>query len=220
MKRILTFIFIVTFICNLTSSQTSDESKSGPKLFYFGVGVNIGFFYPSDINNYLEDRYSDYILEFGTYGMFMYYTLNADGSFFFSRYTELKLELELSASPKLIMTDENETYFFNRITPALKFNFHIPAGNRVSIFFGPGINYSRLKFKGPEFTNTRTSLGGSGQAGVMVRFRKFAIQPGFTFNYIPGKGEEILSGNDFVTGSQTTMDYNYTGGQIGCTFYF
>lgn len=222
MKRILILIVVVLFTYNAVESQTSSggELKPGPKLFYFGVGVNVGFFYPSDINDYLEDRYTDYILEFGTYSMIMYYTLNVDGSFFFCRFTELKLELELAASPKMIMTDETDTYFLNRITPALKFNFHIPAGNKVSIYMGPGVNYSRLRFKGPEFDKTRTCLGFSGQAGVMVRFRKFAIQPGITFNYIPGKKEESSGGDDFVTTYQTGLDFSYTGGQIGCTFYF
>lgn len=182
--------------------------------------MNLGFFYPADINDWLEEEYKNYTLDFGTYGMITYFTLNLHGSFFFCRYTELKLELELASSPKFIMADETETYFFNRITPALKFNLHIPAGNKTSVYLGPGINYSRLKFKGPDFTKTRPSLGLSGQAGVMIRFRKFAIQPGITFNYIPGKKEESSGGNDFVSVNQTGLDFSYTGGQIGCAFYF
>ena len=222
MKQILFIFLIAIFTSNLAKSENTfnQESKPGPKLFYFGAGVNVGFFYPSDINDYLEDRYSNYVLEFGTYSMIMYYTFNIDGAFFFSRFTELKLELECSASPKFISADETDIYLFNRITPGLKFNFHIPAGTKMSVYLGPGVNYNRLKFKGPDFTKTRTCLGLSGQAGVMIRFRKFAIQPGFTFNYIPGKKEDSSDEPDYATTYQTGLDFSYTGGQIGCTFYF
>lgn len=222
MKQILFILLIAICTSSLTKSENTlnQESKPGPKFFYFGAGVNVGFFYPTDINDYLEDRYSNYILEFGMYGMIMYYTINIDGAFFFCRYTELKLELECSASPKFISADETDFYLFNRITPALKFNFHIPAGSRMSVYLGPGVNYNRLKFKGPDFTNTRTCIGLSGQAGVMVRFRKFAIQPGFTFNYIKAEGNAPNFFNGDTYAYPNTMDYSYTGGQIGCTFYF
>ena len=127
MKNIFLILLISLFTCGFAKSENllSQEAKPGPKLFYFGVGVNVGFFYPSDINDYLEDHYSDYLLEFGTYSMIMYYTFNIDGAFFFSRFTELKLELECATSPKFISAGETDIYLFNRITPALKFNLNL-----------------------------------------------------------------------------------------------
>jgi hypothetical protein len=223
MKRIIILLLFAFCISTFTESQTTDvnEAKPGPKFFYFGVGVNIGFFYPSDINDYLSDEYSNYILEFGTYDMIMYYTGTISGSFFFCRYTELKIELEGSISPKFISANETDIYLLNRITPGLKFNLHIPAGTKTSIYMGPGINYNRLKFKGPDFKHTRTCLGFGGQAGVMIRFRKFTIQPGFTFNYIKAEGNSPSFIPDVMwSGTPSTIDYSYTGGQIGCTFYF
>ncbi|MBN1599014.1 MAG: hypothetical protein JW894_12035 [Bacteroidales bacterium] len=230
MKRIFLLLLVTFLLYGLSSAQYSEptQSRFTSKLFYWGAGVNIGGFYPGEINDFLNDYYSYAEEILGSYDMMVYYTISGHGSFFFTKMTELKVELECSGSPKLISINSSTDYYsFNRISPALKFNLHIPTGGRLSVFFGPGASFNRLKFKGPDFKSTRWCPGFSFQVGVMLRFRKFAIEPGFTFNYInsnegdtdnpPSVGADEP---EFIEYYLETIEFNYTGGQIGCTFYF
>ncbi len=213
MKRAILLTLIITFF----SIQTYSQEEKKDKLFFFGAGVGFGFFNPEDINSIIEYNYGGASTEMGFYEMILYFVINAKGSFFFTKYTELQIELEGAFGPKIISdvnSNETDLYSFNRFTPALKFNFHIPAGDRLSIYFGPGVNWSTMKFKnvhGEDLKNN--AIGFSGQAGVMIRFRKWAIAPFLDVNFINGKDTE-------VNGSNTDLELNYTGVTIGNTFYF
>ncbi len=214
MKRTILLTLIITFL------SLQGHSQSEPKLFYFGAGIGFGFFNPADVNTIIENNYSGAQEEFGFYNIIMYYVLNAKGSFFFSKYTELQLEVEGAFAPKFISvanTGETDFYSFNRFTPALKFNLHIPAGKRLSVYFGPGINWSTLKFNNADGNDLKGNcLGFSGQAGVMLRFSKWAIEPFITVNFIKDKNEDLI-GMGYI---YTNPDLSYTGVQIGNTFFF
>jgi hypothetical protein len=215
MKRLLLSFLFVTFLCYAGYSQSEE------KLFYFGAGIGFGFYNPQDLNAVIKSNYGDnYMLESGTFDMLLYFVLNAKGSFFFSRYTELQVEIEGAIGPKVVSTENygnSDFYSFNRFTPALKFNFHIPAGKRLSVYLGPGINWSTMKFSNTEGADLKGScIGYSGQAGVMLKFSKWAIQPFVTVNVINDKNEDTGG----ITYTVSNPDLNYTGVQIGNTFFF
>jgi hypothetical protein len=211
MKRTI----FVAIIFALLSFQSYSQVETKP--FYFGMGIGFGFFNPEDINSIIEYNYGGASTEMGFYDMVFYLAINAKGSFFFTKYTELQVALEGAFGPKFIVdanSDETDFYSFNRFTPALKFNFHIPAGNRLSIYLGPGVNWSTMKFKNPHGEDLKNNtIGFSGQAGVMIRFSKWAIAPFLDVNFINGKDTE-------VNGINTGLELNYTGVTIGNTFYF
>jgi len=213
MKRTI----ILTLIIAAISIQS--YSQNDLKLFYFGAGVGFGFFSPGDVNELISDSYSNATEIFGSYDMYVYYVLNVKGSFFFSKYTELQLEAEWGFSPKLVsINSETDIWFYRRITPALKFNVHIPASDKLSIYFGPGINWNSLKLNTPEDTGLKSScIGFSAQAGVMIRFRKFAIAPFIIADFINTDDSETV-GDD--AGYTTDIGLNYTGVHLGNTFYF
>lgn len=216
MKRLLFFLSfsLLTFGVFASNPYPGTAENNGPKLFYFGPGLFIGGYYPSDVNDYLASYYTNATEIVGTTDMMMYFGLNVTGSIFFSKITELQVESEFAFSPKLVsLPGGGADYFtFRRITPALKFNIHIPLGRRVSYFIGIGGSYSFLSFKDPEETYKGQTPGASIQTGVMLRFGKIAIQPGLTFNFINGDvDEENRSGLEKL---------NYTGGHIGCKILF
>lgn len=213
MKRLLLITLIISFFSIQSYSQKSEDNK----LFFFGAGIGVGFFSPSDVNDMLAARYSSYQLEYGSFNMIMYFVLNAKGSFFFSRYTELQLEAEWAFSPKIVSAEGTDIYFYRRITPSLKFNFHIPTSDKFSIFFGPGISWNSLKFNTPDGTDLKgNTIGFSIQTGVMVRFRKWAIAPFITTNFINAKDADAVGDYE----GSTNINLNYTGVQIGNTFFF
>ena len=190
-------------------------SQSDIKPISFGIGGGIGFFYPQDINRYLNDNYSSYMLTSGVYDMFLYFVVNAKGSFFFTKNTELQLEAEWAFSPKFIAVDgEADTYFYHRLTPAVKFHIHFPLRDDYSVYFGPGINWNRMKLNTPNGSDYHGNcIGFSGQGGVMVRFEKSAMQPFVTVNIINSKNIE-----DGLTTS--ISNFSFTGVQIGNIYFF
>ena len=214
MKRVIFIALLISFFNIQSYSQQEKENK----LFFFGVGVGFGFFNPSDINEGINDYYSNTIQTFGTYDMYVYYVLNAKGSFFFSPYTELQVELEWGLSPKFVMIDdESDTWFLRRLSPALKFNVHIPTSNKVSIYFGPGVSWNSLKLNTPTDTDLKGNcIGFSGQAGVMIRFRKFAIEPFLVVNFVNAQDAEAVG--DYS--GTTDTDLSFTGVHLGNTFFF
>jgi hypothetical protein len=211
MKRAILLTLLITFFSIQNYSQQEN------KLFYFGAGIGFGFFNPEDINSIIEYNYGSASTEMGFYEMILYFVINAKGSFFFTKHTELQIGLEGAFGPKLITdanSSETDFYSFNRFTPSLKFNFHIPAGKKLSIYFGPGVNWSAMKFKNEHGEDLKNNtIGFSGQAGVMVRFSKWAIAPFLDVNFINAKDTE-------VNGVNTDLELNYTGVTIGNTFYF
>jgi hypothetical protein len=216
MKRLISLFVIVSFFTGVFAANPylGSEDNTGPKLFYFGPGLFIGGFYPSDINDYLANYYTNVAEVSGTTEMMLYFGFNVTGSFFFTKFTELQLESEFAFSPKLVSISGGSTdYFtFRRVTPNLKFNFHIPLGRKVSYFIGVGGSYSFLNFKDPEESYSGQTPGGSIQTGVFLRFGKIGIQPGLTFNFIDGKVDDN-KGYDLEK-------LNYTGVHIGCKVLF
>lgn len=211
MKRTIILTIIISFLSIRGYSQ--QETKS----FLFGAGVGFGFFYPTDINNMLYDRYGmgsgDDIVD-----MVIYFVLNVNGSYFLSKHSELQLDAEWAFSPKMIKTSSDiHSYFYQRFTPALKYNFHIPLGKKTSIYIGAGINWSFLKFNSESGNDMKGNcIGFSGQAGLMWKFSKWAIKPFITANFINANNTDAL-GEDPVP---EDFDLNFTGVQVGNIFYF
>jgi hypothetical protein len=200
------------------NNRLSENEKR--KIFYFGPGIGIGIFYPENINEYMTDYYSNMYQSFGTFDMVMYFSINATGSLFFTKFTELQIETEFAYSPKFfLINDESEYFSYQRLTPQVKFNFHIPFSRRFSYFIGAGSSYNFLKFESPEDEFTGNTTGFSAQTGVMFKFRKIAIQPGFTMNFIKADADKKATFNN--SGNISTLsELSYTGGHIGCKILF
>jgi outer membrane protein W len=216
MKRKILLALIIALWCAQIHSQ--DDSK----LFYFGVGIGFGIFSPADVNDELNRYYSSYLSLAGTWNMYVYYALSVKGSFFFSRYTELQCETEWGVAPKLILEGSDlDMYYFNRITPEVKFNLHIPASDRFSVYFGPGVNWNWLRFTTANKTKyTGNSIGYSAQAGVMMRFGKWSIEPFLSFKFAKTDDIERSSGGSVNLDDLFLSELSFTGVQVGNTFFF
>ena len=216
MKRTILLAFILSLLCTQIYSQ--DNSK----LFYFGVGIGFGFISPANVNDELNRYYSEYLSLYGTWDMYIYYALSAKGSFFFSKYTELQIETEWAIAPKLILEGSDlDTYYFSRITPEVKFNLHIPTSDKFSIYFGPGVNWNRLQFTTAQKTKyTGSCIGYSAQAGVMVRFRKWAIEPFLSVKIVSTDDVKRSDGSFIDLDDLFLSELSFTGVQIGNTFFF
>jgi hypothetical protein len=217
MNRLACCLFILFFIGinvqaeNLLKSTNQDKQR----LFYFAPSIGFGFFYPTEVNDYIESQYDITI----NGSMYVYYHVGANGAFFFSRLFELQLGAEIAGSPKFAFVDDDVDYYgYRRITPNAKFNFHIPAGRKLSVILGAGVSYSTLRFKAPHETITNNDLGYSLQTGVKIQFkRNFAYAPTLVFNGIKAKADPEINNMGFIT---RDIDLSYIGVQLNNVIYF
>lgn len=222
MKRIIASSLLALFLSAFIFAQTDDKKdKHAVKPFYISFGIGIGGFNPQQVNDYINASYDQSSVELGFLEMVMYYSLNANTSLFFTKFTEFAPELELSFAPKMIMNNnENDSYLLSRVSPGAKFNFHIPMGKKASFFIGTGLSYSFIKFKSPDFDYTAKDLGFSFQTGVMLRFGKMAIQPHLAINLINGETDDFNQNMSSLNYSSQPRELNFSGANIGCKVMF
>jgi hypothetical protein len=203
---ILACIFMLLFsIFNLNAQQGTTKTSA----FYPGFGIGFGFFYPKGVNEYISNDLSNYYQQYGTYDMFMYYTVNGFLTYKM-KWFDVTALAEYAIAPKFILisnTSDLITYGFGRFSPGMLANFYVPfASGRHAVFFGGGAQYHMMKFK--EFK--RNTIGFRFQAGVSLQFRKFNVQPVLAFNLANAKDKMIVNNKLY--------DLSFTGGQLGINF--
>jgi hypothetical protein len=208
-KALIWFVFLVIMSWQTMLSQDSAAKTSA---FYPSLGLGIGFFYPSDVNDYMEfDMASQGVA--GTYNttMYMYLEVKA-GLTYRMKSFDITGGIEYNVAPKYIIVEGGSvnsiSYFYHRLSPEISANYYISNKNGKNAFFiGGGINYSFLSFE--EFS--ASAPGFKVQLGYSMQFGKFNLQPYGAFRYTRATDSSTGMG-DFV------MDY--TGGQIGVTMSF
>jgi hypothetical protein len=204
-KIVLKLFLIVIIIFNVSSLKSQESSVK----FYPSFGVSAGFFNPKSVNNFIKNDLSYNNLVTSTSSdMFAYYEAHG-GLTLKIRFLDVSGFMEYATSPKwiIVTNGSSRSYYFNRTTLGASTNFFIPLGtSRHSIFFGGGITYNFLKFKGLKASDPGFRL----QAGASLQFGKFNLQPYASFNY--ARASDKLTYGSF--------DLNYTGGQIGFIFSF
>ena len=218
------FVIFIVFIVLTGKLSATDhhflvlESEKTAKLFSFGPGIGIGFFYPKDLNTYIQDYFNDKYSKTVNIDIYEYFLINATASFLFSPYTELQVETEYAVAPKVVLGGDI-SYAYHRFSPAIKFNGLIPLGKRISYFIGGGISYNLLSFKAldQDFTYKGQTPGFSLQTGVRLHFGKISLEPAINFNFIKADVEDSPTGSSTIT---PVKELSYTGGQLGCKIFF
>lgn len=182
------------------------RSQESSLTVYPTFGLSVGFFYPSDVNDYIESSLgSSYTTEYGSEDIFMYLELQGGIAFRMNRI-DISGFLEYAFAPKWIVVTQgdNITFNFSRLSPGVNANYYIPIGTgKHSMFVGGGVQYNIMDFE--EFH--ASSPGFKIQGGISLQFGKFNIQPYAAFKYA-----KATDSSDRVWGD---FDLNYTGGQIG-----
>ncbi len=202
MKRILLFSFALLLVGAL--SATAQESGSKTSALYPSFGIGIGFFYPSDVNDYIDADLSGY----NTVNEDLYMYLEVKGGLTYRlKKVDFSGMLEFDVGPKFTTGDETFTYFFTRIAPEISANYYISTGSGKNAFFiGGAVSYAFMKFE--DFS--ASAPGFKAQVGYSMQFGKFNLQPYVAFRY--NKAADDLEFGSF--------DLDYTGGQIGLIFSF
>jgi hypothetical protein len=204
--------FLIIPLMLLAIMVRSQDSTRMSHALYPTFGIGFGFFYPSDVNDYIQEDINShgYIGEYNT-DLYMYFELRA-GLTYRTKSVDFSGILEYDAAPKWIVVSDGEddlTYLYSRIAPGVMFNYYIPVGKGKDAFFlGAGVNYSFMKFTDFKASNPGFKL----QAGFNLQFGGFNLQPFGAFNYAKATDSSDPLWGNFVL--------SYISGQIGVNFSF
>ena len=208
-KALFWFAFMVIMSWQTLFSQDKVAKTSA---FYPSFGLGIGFFYPSDVNDYIDLDMAYQGVE-GTFNtdLYMYLEVKA-GLTYRMKSFDLTGGIEYDVAPKYVVVEGGSsgslTYFYHRVSPEISANYYISNKNGKNAFFiGGGFNYSFLSFE----ESNASAPGFKVQLGYSMQFGKFNLQPYGAFRYTKATDSSTGIG-DFV------MDY--TGGQIGVNMSF
>jgi hypothetical protein len=202
------FAALILTCLNLKSQDSTAKSLT----VYPTFGLGIGFFYPEDVNQYIED---EIVAGYGSsYNTNMYMYLEVKGGVTFRlKQVDFSALLEYDIAPKFVMVSDgdNFSYTFSRISPEISANYYIPSRSGKNAFFiGGGVNYSFMTFK--EFS--ASNPGFKIQLGYSMQMGKFNLQPYGAFRYVKATDS---SSSDPVWDN---FELSYTGGQIGVLLSF
>jgi hypothetical protein len=204
------FVFKPLFIAFILLSCQVMKSQESSLKVYPHFGLAFGFFNPSDVNDYIEGSLGEYLTEYGTENIFMYYEVQG-GITFRLKKIDFSGFLEYAFAPKWIVVTngENTTFNFSRVSPGINANVYLPMGSGKHAFLiGAGVQYHIMQFE--EFS--ASDPGFRMQAGVSLQFGKFNLQPYLGFKYANATDDTEEMWEDF--------NMNYTGGQIGIIMSF
>ena len=141
----------VILLFHAGSILPAQETASGNMKIYPSFGVAAGFFYPSDVNDYIAASLAiaGVTKQYGTTDMFMNYEIHG-GVTFRLKSMDFSGELAFAFSPKCIFVEngDNMNFYFNRVSPGVSANYYIPMkSEKTDFFFGGGFQYHFMKFE-------------------------------------------------------------------------
>ncbi len=213
---VLTLLCVFSFPVQGQESTTSTSTASGGLSVYPTFGFGIGFFYPSDVNDYIEQNI---VASYTSVNAEIYMYLEVKGGITFRlKNVDFNALLEYDMAPKYVAVSgagEDFTYSFNRLSPEISTNYYISSkSGRNAFFVGAGINYSFMKFE--EFN--AAAPGFKIQLGYSMQFGKFNLQPYGAFRYSKATDSSDVTWGTLNENSEISLDY--IGGQIGVIFSF
>jgi hypothetical protein len=216
MKKNIILIFVVFWFCQPLFSQTENnfvEKQNTNGSVRFGIGIGIGFFYPSAVNDRIKEENLNIDVSTGFEDIVMNLDLRASLTFKVKPNIDLSLVGEYAWGPKffIVIGADSRYFHFDKFSPLVIAKFHKPIkSGRHSIFFAPGISYNFMKFTDYNKDVAKgNALGGRAEIGYSFNFGRMSMQPFILFDYAKAVDKSL---NDF--------ELNYSGGQIGIDFCF
>ena len=209
MKKYLIFILLVFFLCFSTLYSQEEEDKNET---YLGIGYGIGFFYPSDVNDYLSDLYSSYVFSSGTPDMFLNFSGNISLTLPLSKSIDFEIFGDIGWAPKAIVISGGPDDFYNYwrfslgAIPQIKIPLYIN-----SLYFGAGPSINQMQFEDVK----ASALGGRAVFGYNIEGRK-KIQIYAMYDYMKGS----IKDNKLKYSSMGLDELSYSTFSIGARFNF
>jgi hypothetical protein len=204
MKTICSLLTALFLCINMQSQELPRKQR-----VCFGAGIDIGFFYPKDVNDYIDRELPSGETVFGVNGLYANYGLHTTLGYKIYRNWEFQWLVEGVMAPKYVTTTIGDYYYdFWRLSTGVLVNFHIPlnAIGKHSIFIGAGPFFHNMTFK--EYN--ASTIGARFQVGFSINNYKFNPQI-----YLAG---DYASANASANGRN--LNLNYSCAKIGVNVNF
>lgn len=209
MKRLaLLCVAMIFFMASFSATPFSIKLEANEiDKFGIGVGLGFGFFYPSDVNDWLDFHYSNYYMEFGSTDLFMNEQISFVTTFRPIKLLRFNIMAEAAIGPKIVRINNGGTNFhnFGRYSVGAEAYLNVPIGSgRHSMLFGVGSLFHHMYFEDYS-ANT---------VGLRVIPFGMSFQLG---NFQP----QVLVGGDLLTNATDGyFELNYNGGFIHINLLF
>lgn len=191
----------------LENNKSLSSGSSEFKKFGIGIGVGFGFFNPEDVNNWLEEEYSNYYLQMGSFDIFMNAQLSFSTTIRPVKFLRLNIIGEAAFGPKLVATDNAGSNFhnFGRYSAGAEAFLNVPIGSgKHSLLFGVGALYHFMYFEDYN----------GGTVGLRV------IPFGMSFQFGKFQPQILLGGDLNAIAMDGSFELNYNQGFLHFNFLF
>jgi hypothetical protein len=211
MKKRIALILVCIQVFIFSASAQVETIRFNEGKFLVGIGINIGYFTPDDVNQFVENWMDNRgILE--TIG-FTEIFLNMGGHFVLgyriNDYVELYGTAEYVAGPKIIkiIGGESKSFNFRRISPGFIANGLVPLSKNAknSLIFGGGMFYHVMKFE--DFSGNK--VGFRAQFGISLNNFGFNPQIMLAYDFAKGEDEEYEDFGLDYSGIQLCLNLNF-----------
>jgi hypothetical protein len=187
--------------------------------FFIGVGFSLGFFWPPDVNGYIQgykDSLGPTLDESGTTTMFVNLVPRIAIAMNIGRYAQVAALGEIGWAPKVVSetnSGNSEVFHFVRYSGGLMFTANLPLSplRGDSLFAGVAPMVHHMRFEGFE----KTAFGIRGVAGYRFYEGILLIDAFMAVDVVKGD-----TGRPIGFGNQSSMVLNYSGVLFGATVYF
>ncbi|HPM12745.1 MAG TPA: hypothetical protein PK734_04560 [Bacteroidales bacterium] len=211
----ITGLLAVFFIVNTAFSNTNNGIKFYNETEYkkigIGFGIGFGFFYPSDVNDYLEERYQNYSTV--NLSIYMNEQLSITATYRLAKYMRINITGEAAIGPKLMST--GTFYNYGRFSGGAELYFNKPIGStKHSFIFGVGPMYHHMYFEGSKGNDLGMRII---PFGISMQFGKFQPQVIVGCDLLSKAQSRIQEYNSGIT---RDFEMSYNGGfvHINCLF--
>lgn len=186
------------------------------KWLFIGVGMNLGFFYPKDVNDYLDaletqqggdPRDSNILVSFGGH---------LKVSFRLMEYLRIHVVGDFDFAPSSVTTKGVKLVLLH-ISPGLELTAHLPLGRRrlSSLFAGVGVLYHWMQL--PKHKIEAGTAGFRAMLGWSLYAGRSMVSVALIFDYAKAKTREAVSLGEFY---RDPMVLSYTSGMVSVTYHF
>lgn len=204
-RLILWSVILFFFVAQPVKAQDMKKFAFGP-----GIGIGVGFFSPTGVNEYIKNDLGENTINGDLY---LYEEAKVFLNFKFKWFDVVPM-VEYAIGPKWVINGD-KSYFFNRLSPGVTADFFIPMGmsGKYAFFLGAGTQYHMMSFEGYK----GETIGYRFQLGFDLQFGSFNLQPTLYFNLANAKN---ALRDDTVEHTFKNHDLDYTGGGLSINMSF
>lgn len=177
MRKYLVTALLIFAFCNNYAQNEPENFR-----FYFFPKLEIGFFNPADVNNYILEDLTAYDLQSGSEDLILNFTVGLGVGMKIIKYIELQFLGEYSVAPKwiIVTNGDNLSYTFSKYSAGVLARINIPIRSdfKHSAFIGGGMFYNVMDFE----QYGASSLNPRFQAGFSINNWKFNPQISLTYD--------------------------------------